>query len=137
MLLSRSLSFDIWCIKPTISLSVSPPEQHHFNFWPHVKTTILNFGILWVFEFCVYVFMRFAEKFPLHPFARLIYNEKFSDVAIRCNAVDLQKKKFINAHERAWRGTLRGVSKFIYFRTLLCGMTNGLLVTLSRLLLDH
>lgn len=28
-------------------------KQHHFNFWPHAKTTILNFGILWVFEFCV------------------------------------------------------------------------------------
>lgn len=28
-----------------------PRQQHHFNFWPHAKTTILNFGILWVFEF--------------------------------------------------------------------------------------
>lgn len=29
----------------------SPRKQHHFNFWPHAKTAILNFGILWVFEF--------------------------------------------------------------------------------------
>lgn len=31
----------------------APQKQHHFNFWPHAKTTILNFGILWVFEFYV------------------------------------------------------------------------------------
>lgn len=30
---------------------MKPRKQHHFNFWPHAKTTILNFGILWVFEF--------------------------------------------------------------------------------------
>lgn len=64
--------------RPKASLSLLS-VQHHFNFWPHVKTTILNFGILWVFEFYVCVCVGHAVE----PAKFFSLPKQFSDVAIR------------------------------------------------------
>lgn len=84
-----------WCItRPKASLSLLLSEQHHFNFWPHVKTTILNFGILWVFEFYVCVCVS-VVRFSLQNSSRSQKQFQMLQLELHCGRFLWEiKKKF-------------------------------------------